>query len=255
MTSRWLFGIYQNYKKDTGVFNSWLTTTAIKCGYTHDTLPSHTFEEPTIIKVSVALLLQQAKYLANQKPPIQVPYIVVRSARRAIEARWKCRQLYDDILAGMEDGNAALKKSNEGHEYFVNTMEAILEILGPFLQQEVISGASRQVSSTEANIFELLEMEDCDDDESSPLSSRNESPKERFEIFDLSQAESASNPLQTWRSWRVQAFYAIEELQAIRRHVYSVWEDYQNGKVDMIVASFVTEVAFNLIESIEREKM
>ncbi|CAG8951634.1 hypothetical protein HYFRA_00005434 [Hymenoscyphus fraxineus] len=256
MTSRWLFGIYQNYKQDTGIFTSWLTTTAIKCGYTHDALPSHTFEEPTIVKVSVALLLKQAKYLANQKPPIQVPYIVVRSARRAVESRRKCRQLYDDILAGVEDGNAALEKSNEGHEYFVNTMEAILEILGPFLQQkEVVSGAFRQVPSTEANSFELLEVEDCDDDEFSPSSSRNESPKGKFEIFDRSQAESASNPLQTWRSWRVQAFYAIEELQAIRHHVYSVWEDYQNGKVDMIVASFVTEVAFNLIESIEREKM
>lgn len=221
----------------------------------HPNLPMH------IVKVSVRQLLQQTRYLAVQTPQVQVPEEVLRVARRALEARKKCREEYETLLSGMEDRDFAIAKSNEGHGYFIIAIETILEILKPrFKPSEDLSGKTEPSlrSSTPANIFELLEVYDCLDEDiatfGNPMTSAlmAEGTNDKPEPHEL---ETTPEPLHNQRSWRVQAFYAIEKIQDIQRHVQSIWQEYLGGKIDMMVASFVTEISFQLIERIEHDEM
>lgn len=172
-------------------------------------------------------------------------------------ARKKCQEEYKSLLSGPETPDLAVEKSNKGHGYFIVAIETIFEILEPCLRPIASLPVSNTPSSISTNVFELLEMEDCLDEDISTIEDLFASETSKRIVYKPSRDESAmeSEAQHTQRSWRVQVFYAIEKIQDIRAKTQSIWQEYLDGKIDMIVASFVTEMAFQLITEIEHDKM
>ena len=154
-----LVGTYQQYKRDTDCFTTWLSEIAIVCGYspkvsrtvrgsaetqvpksngnartssrrgpgregkTTEIRKGLLHESDTRYVVTSQQLEEQARIVANcQKPRVSIPTAVLQAIERAIEARKKCLRWYEDCA--QED-----KVSNRGYADFIHLLERVLQTL------------------------------------------------------------------------------------------------------------------------------
>ena len=157
-----IIGTYQRYKHDTTRFTTWLSRTAILCGFVtpQSVLEQHASLEPesSILKgprlkgrarklareaavaidanerllankqrpnyeVTTRQLLDQARLVVSCKDPVvTVPDVMLRVGKRAVEARKVCVSWY----ACREQGDQA---SNKSHSKFVEILEEVVSIL------------------------------------------------------------------------------------------------------------------------------
>lgn len=272
MTPDWFSGTYKCYKADTNAFVSWLTTAAIECGYDlnnppnpHSSKPAGTAKKEkskarSVVKVSGRQLLEQAKHVVGSGSRVPVPSEVVNAAKRTVEARRKCAAWYAATFAGIK--SATLDAQNRGHRHFVTTLLKILDILEPNFMaageekqdgEEVADGRKWADVKNLTNIFELLDVEDCiDDDGDTPLSANSTPvPKSKAKMAIAGQKDGEGIESR----WYFKAFCAFQDLNDIRGYLKGLWEGYRGGKVDIIVAAATTEVAFHIMEELERDTL
>lgn len=161
-----LAGRYRQYKEDTSIFTTWLHRAAETCGYKHPATGQQTgnaakpspdavintpskrlkgkerklaklagenvskqppkVTEPVIktvkYRVTTSELLRQANAIAESTSKRVIMPDGIRSIlNRAISARQRCAEWYARV--GMPN------RSDQGHIYFIDTMQTILELL------------------------------------------------------------------------------------------------------------------------------
>lgn len=154
---------YMEYKADTNAFVTWLSITAISCGYAFksvdDANPRKPLADqstnalPTRLKgkarkdakksqatakpqgpstnhlVSIKELLDQAKFVAAfKKPKVKVPLGTQYVLKRAINTRKKCTEWFEGSTTA-EDSSG--QSSNEAHQHFTSVLESAWDVLRP----------------------------------------------------------------------------------------------------------------------------
>jgi len=153
---------YREYKADTNAFVTWLSTTAISCGYsftpandsiskpvTEQTAPGTTTRlkgkarkdakasqitnkpqtATTNHLVSVKELLAQAEFVAAfKKPRVKVPLGTQYVLQCAINTRKKCTAWFQNSTVGEQSSEHV---SNSTHQHFTSILESAFKILAP----------------------------------------------------------------------------------------------------------------------------
>lgn len=138
-----LVGSYQRYKHDTDAFTTWLSKTAVVCGWTAPEAFSG-YQGPNrantkkklqrqnskrAIPLRVQELIRQAEFIASSdKPRIRIPASVVNLIKNAIAARTRCAEWFasTDVKNQYSD-----ETKDESHVYFIQVLQDILDTLKP----------------------------------------------------------------------------------------------------------------------------
>ncbi|KAK4544544.1 hypothetical protein LTR36_004116 [Oleoguttula mirabilis] len=218
MLPDWLTGSYQRYKADTHAFTNWLSNNAVDTGFempdasagasSHATAnKKRKSNEAPAVQVTVRQLLEQAKHLARQQPLVL--------------------------------------SSNRGHQHFIDNMKFMLVVLEPNKTLDDGGATDAHKSTSAANRFELLDVEDVDDE------TMNNMPHANLLKMAGLQIDGKRRVSSTKSDWIFQAFCTFHDFNEIRQYLKELWQQHRDGKIDLVVASTVTETAFHLMECLE----
>lgn len=126
------FTTYKQYKDDTDSIAGWLAKNALRCGYKILTTTASPTSQPATTRlkwkarkeardatkapakasstgpkytITVSDFVRMAKTIADFKPQVTIPTALDNIFSRAIEARRRCTQWYEEHLLGGEDSN------------------------------------------------------------------------------------------------------------------------------------------------------
>lgn len=286
MLPKVLAGSYNRYKEDTAVFTTWLSKAAIACGYQAPKVARQEKTEPkkqkdqgsagrlkgkarkeakeaagaskgsptnaepsppvTRYEITTQELLKQASAVAASKTSgVEIPQSIIRVAQRAINARRRCAAWFQKTGVKDEDGSTAR------HINFVGVLEKALSALRPSGSAEPSPPKPKDAPSTLeepsqelTNRFGALIVEDLDDplivSASDVFIASTKSAKGRsIDVYELQgQAEIDTAFI---------IFCFFEDLHRMQVDLKETWEGYKAGTCDLIVASVVTNLAFELV--------
>lgn len=178
-----IYSSYKRYKADTDAVASWLLTTAQKNGcHEYDTAQVRTPR----LKGRARKLAREAKtaggdgtgpkiptYRLQVKDFVPLAKHIAGSSRRycegsesfsfVLQRAIRTRKAHTRWFDMSSQSGPASTGSNEGHKYFIRTLEVVQEILRPFLSRDVPGEATdtrteREVNFT--NMFETLTVEE-----------------------------------------------------------------------------------------------
>ncbi|KAH9909765.1 hypothetical protein F4778DRAFT_13067 [Xylariomycetidae sp. FL2044] len=272
---------YKQYKHDTESIAGWLAKHAIACGYQIST-PASTVaqsstkrlkgkarkqarENPTAASIqespdarytiAISEFCRMAQAIADHKPKVPIPQALDNIFSRAIEARRKVTQWYEDHA---EDD----LKSNQRHSHFTNVLTAAWEILRPFKRPRASQTSKPQTAPSKSdepllnmtNRFYELAVEDPSD--SVPEGEPGDSAQQNEDGYRLSDVEPVAI-VQSEEDVEDEFFCAIilfmEELTHMRSHVISLWQAYAAESAELIVSALVTNTAIQLARRAEHE--
>ena len=252
MSGEWITAAYANYKQDTDDFTSWVTRAATQSGWKlqDQTRQGHSGT------ATIERLEQQAEYIANHQPTVPVPHTILQTARRAVRLRSKCSRWYQSVSNGVQA--AAQEKANRGHIYFTSALERMVKVLEPNEDRTRDTPASHPADLPTRADFRVLQDDGTDDDDfegdagtlptAAAVSDREPEPKS-------SRDEQKKDQDPFTEDFLLQAFCAIEDILNIRKLMNGVWTAFRDGNVDNITAAVVNELAFHMMEELERDAL
>jgi hypothetical protein len=129
----------------------------------------------------------------------------------------------------------------------------MLETLEPHAAP-VGDGKKQAVPKSVGNKYELLDFEDTPMQEETLVADAGAStrpgPNKTAEQKAKTSAASEQNKV---RQYMFHFYCTIIDIYDIRQHVKTVWKDYSHGKVDLFVASVITEMSFQLLSQLEEQ--
>lgn len=154
-----LSGSYKAYKSDTNAFVTWLSRTALACGYklpranvdtgsstrlkgkarkeakAATTATSNRGSTPATASkqmISTSDLLAQAKHIANyKKPPVKVPVAIQYVLQQSIKARKRCASWFQKTTTDDNSSDHHRSTGNAIHQHFIGILELAANILKP----------------------------------------------------------------------------------------------------------------------------
>ena len=259
----WLNGTHARYKADTSIFTTWLAENARKTGFTLPSPVNHTTDDlgseksnkaspkPTVRQFTVDQLLQHAYHIVSQRPKVPVPESIFITARRAINARSKCAAWFQRAFNG--NTNDVLQQQNDGHKHFIASLESMVRVLEP---NKTLDAVRDNAPTLPANRYELLEYEDIVEEDVSSASNTM-SPDAKNIAPQRTAAAIAQDRKAKARAaaFVLQLQCTLVDFDNIRQHVKQVWTQHKLGKIDLVTASVVTELAFQLIQHSEEQNL
>jgi hypothetical protein len=175
-----LVDTYRRYKRDTKTFTQWLGTTARATGLIEDVFEDSSEKQQgkpkgksrrnrkprkqaAAYKVLVNDLTRLATAIQNADT-YKVPRHIMTVLADVIKARKGCAAWY---RAHQSEESDTTKSHNEGHQHIIEVLETVYHILSP-LEDEVKAKRTENPNADTglANVFSLLEIEECPDFES-----------------------------------------------------------------------------------------
>jgi hypothetical protein len=197
------------------------------------------------VLITVRQLEEQASYIAGQPKKVLVPQYVLSAARSAINARSRCAEWFQGIFPTAGGG--------DGHCHFIDRLRVMLETLEPHAAP-VGDGKKQAIPKSAGNKYELLDFQDTPMQEETLVADAGVStvsgPNKTADQKAKTSAASVQNKV---RQYMFHFYCTIIDIYDIRQHVKTVWKDYSHGKVDLFVASVITEIAFQLLSQLEEE--
>lgn len=262
---------YQRYKNQTDKIAQWLLETAERCGYSPETFP----DENTFPKAPGGRLKGKARKEAQQQAPsslahapvfrlrltqftelahiivknkgIDIPATFINLVRHTIRLRRKHSTLF-----GSSEEDSSIRDSNATHDYFVNTLECVLDILNSKVASSSEVPESSQTTKPHAKKFNLvnkfaaLEVHDPTEMEldalSTPPSARQGQSQRRHVVYEAEDHDV-----------RFAVVCYFIDLHNIRDFIQKTWEDYKLGKESLMTASVLTNTAFDAVRHTDDE--
>jgi hypothetical protein len=165
----------------------------------------------------------------------EVPLSILLVLKHIIRARAECADWFS-----CQDGDEEYEESNEGHRHAIRVSNGVLEVLQPQASSKeenqkkrpiVANNNSKPVSLNLANSFNGLEVEGpiSDLEETivqTPIVKKNPKTFERtYEIED------------PYSDYLMEIFFFFHDLNNLRANLKQLWQDYQDGKVNLTVSS------------------
>lgn len=296
-----LIDTYKQYKNDTGFVSTWLGIVGDKCGYNlysnDQATPKPPVPTPGSAKsvprlkgkarklakdaeqkekilaqeranseiASKTLTLRDfvplAKHIATSKPPVVVPGSFLKKLERAISLRRRCLSWFKFGVA-----ETVQLASNQSHEYFVQILEIVLQILKPLGQKapaskecaDKISSAGKQEVDRDSlnnleNRFEALTVEAAEEEEEeidvlvrSKFQGDPGTPSSTQRTKFVTEQESSKH------EFMLASFCFFDDLRGVRSFLQDIWQKYKQKQVTLITASLVTNMAFEFIQLAEQ---
>lgn len=203
-------------------------------------------------------LLEQAKVVANfKKPRVRMPLSILRVVQRAIQARQRCAAWFQKTGAKNHD-------STDGHAHFISILENALVILESCYadseknakastdEQNLKNSASADTDGDSlSNRFNMLNVEDTNDVDldvaASDVTTAKKSPTSTAQLAnDVYELE-----IQYGTDLAFVVFCFFEDMHRIQDFLKETWRKYKAGTLDLMTATFTTNVAFELIRRAE----
>ncbi|POS71148.1 hypothetical protein DHEL01_v210456 [Diaporthe helianthi] len=267
-----LLSIYKQYKADTETIAGWLKATAVKHGYKLESQDGWTIRTSDFVPMAKQIVANVKNTSFNLHPPIH------RAFRRAIVARKECTKWYEENTNGQY-------KSNEKHAYFTDILMTAWDILlkaaatrdslstaksatvqqlrrqgSPKVQAETLV-PNTAVSSNRFAAFYIDAGGDGDDDDELDVSGAQtpvgagtfkkggKSKSSEKELPTTIIADEGQIEEEFW--FAIQSF--LQEQQRVREEVRRYWEAYRLNESHLVMATFGTRMAIDLIRRSETE--
>ena len=279
-----LFNSHKRYKEDTNRVATWLVETAQKYGHPLKGQPpssrpsgrlkgkdrkkareaekaggAETIIPPIRYTITVKEFTDLADWIANLKPPVKVPRLILSLIRSAITLRRRCADWFQTKGAKEED--------NLNHSYFIDVLERVLGILEPKSVSESTGSVQEGMhtqnmndgakSETEldrlTNIYDVLSIDENDDSTITPATataaqnaaSRQTTPRpSRKTIYEI---ETTDEEL-------FFAFFCFfDDMNQLRKFLLTLWLRYKDRSLDLITVSATTNTAINLVRRVEQD--
>jgi hypothetical protein len=244
-----LFDTYSRYKLDTSIFVSWLGETARKCGYFANddstnvsgkkkTKPGKkgTGKKKAKAHLNSTIPLNDfpalAAAIADSEPEIPLKIVVV--LKHIIKARGECADWFSHRTLGEEE-----KESNESHRHVISIFKTVLEVLLPKMESKstdrkvsvVVDGSGKKLPIELANSFAGLDIED-------PPSEFEDEVFEKPTVKKTKSYERTYTIEDQMADYIMEIFFFFHDLNNVRKYLKQIWQDYEDGRLDLTV-SFV----------------
>ncbi|KAK8130388.1 hypothetical protein PG999_002768 [Apiospora kogelbergensis] len=257
---------YRQYKRDTESIAGWLADNALKCGFklagaatasgprlkgkARKQAQASRSQQSHTVKVSE--LIGMADTIIKHKPTPHVPKVLGSLFQRAIDARRDCSHWYQ------HHGNGD-KYSNRRHQHFTNVLQDVWEALRPFQgSQTKWTGAAEpnkkerknnnDTASDYVNRFAGLQVQNI---LSPDLDGAEKSiPKVSLELPNIAPAviEKEEDDIEADFFFAIYSFLC--DVKKLRRTVQHYWSDYASGKMELTVASMLTNIVIILNQNV-----
>ncbi|CAK1366228.1 unnamed protein product [Cercospora beticola] len=229
---------YRLYKEGTTKLTTWLVDNALRCKADVQTSASRNTnngEASSKSKYTVPLtqFVRMAKTIAHSTDPrIRISQNILALIKYTISMRKHAATFFSKMA--FNAGNDELLKSNASHQYFIEILEQVLNILDPSNQKD--KDISDEVDLP--NTFSALTVEEPTSEGTAPP----ELPEQRANV-DVSYEPEADD---FDNAFAVFSFF--EDLNSIREFISGVWVDYANGQLDLMSAAVTTDTGFRMIK-------
>jgi hypothetical protein len=294
-----LYDSHKRYKEDSNHVATWLARTAQKYGYPLKDQPSTsplshppsrrlkgkarkqareaqsaaegsgTTDVAIRHTITVKEFTDLARWIANVKPPVKVPALILYLIRSAIELRKRCAEWFQNNGA-----NEELEVDNLTHSHFIGVLEEVLHILEPNsvsdgtnsthegrhseskTTSQNIAGAKSETGLDKlTNLYDVLSIESNALDDATPtadtatsakniVSSKTTPPTLPKKLYEV---ESTDEDL-------IFAFYCFfYDLHELRKFLLKLWIRYKDRSLDLMSVSVTTNTAINLVSRAEED--
>ncbi|KAK8025478.1 hypothetical protein PG990_003301 [Apiospora arundinis] len=258
---------YRQYKRDTESVAGLLAENAVKCGYmlagaVTDSGPrlkgkarkqARAAKAQATYTVKVSEFIEMADTIAKAKPRPYIPQALGCLFRRAIGARRECTHWYQHQGKGDD-----LK--NKKHQHFTDVLQVAWQTLRPLQAAQTKRTESAKSNAkernddnaplTSENIFSALSIQytvDSDFDETDePIESVS------FELPGVTPAaiEKEEEDIEADFFFAIYSFLC--DVKKLRSFVQHSWSEYASGKMELGVASLLTNTAIHLVRREEQ---
>ena len=257
-----LHSTYLQYKQDTKFLATYLVQTAKGRGYSskESTVPTSSEKNAKTYPLSTDELLTLAQYLAEcEKPPIVIASSFVSTIKRTIKARQLTSTCYVK--------NASDVDKKDGHRYFINMLQTILELLGPKVPvllppspkvmndpvPSIRSHIPTERTSEDSDLDSLVsKLEDVELEVLLPDAPKKQQaqPKivkedeiDEFTADDMKEEEKCLFALRCF----------LQDVHAIAAYVSQLWSLYVQGEAELVSTAMAAQWAIELVRQLERD--
>ncbi|KAF7869865.1 hypothetical protein EAF04_004649 [Stromatinia cepivora] len=199
--------------------------------------------------VFTTYVIEQAQAIAGR---VELPQTVRKVLKRAIHARQRCADWFQ--ISKVEN-----QYSNEGHQHFITILEQTLSILDRQKNKNSSSNnadnnlttkSTSKTSDAESswveitNRFQKLSTEDVLD-----ADGKDDGSEVTVDMSTTYELEDESIEMRM----SLMIFHFFEDLHRIQDFLHGIWKSYKNGKLDLVSASLITNLAFEVVRRNEEE--
>jgi hypothetical protein len=276
MDTQSAYSSYKRYKSNTDAVAAWLLTTAKKHGCraydSNDGTPAALAAAPRLkgksrklareadaaaakqaqlrpaaYRIEIKDFIQLAQHIAKStKPRIKVPDYFVRDLQQAIKMRKSHQAWY--VRFSNETNSAA---ADQGHTHFIQTLEAVRELLRPNMPEGFPSKpAQNEIDTKEcqlSNIFEHLTVEEPSETGNSTTDTRRE---EAVENISVTVSDAVDDEKQ---EAFIASVYLSRDSHGFLEDLREVWTSYQQGRIDLVAAAITTNTAIEFCRKLQEE--
>jgi hypothetical protein len=145
----------------------------------------------------------------------------------------------------------SIERQNRSHQHFLDNLKFINGILkgnmGP--KATKIAASAHSTSTKESNVYELLEVEYVEGEDTPSSVSDRQQPEPNIPDTGPSRTPASD------ADWLFEAFCTFDDFENIRTYVFGLWEEHRSGKIDFVVASMITEICFQVMERLEQDTL
>ncbi|KAK8133765.1 hypothetical protein PG984_005777 [Apiospora sp. TS-2023a] len=272
-----LLATYKQYKKDTESIAGWLAENATKHGFKLGSTPMTSgrlkgkarkearkameagAKRPKhTVKVSEFVIM--AKFIANLNTKPDIPQALGHLFDRAIKARRECTEWYETVGHGDP-------LSNKRHTHFTNILINSWEALRPFQtidKKRTRSGAKPNTKDVEhedalpfLNRFSKLHVLDPTDSDhehaqADDATEAQHEPDASLELPDVTPAAIERDEETVEEDFFLAIFTFLCEMKILRLMVRNIWTEYASDKLELTVASLLTNTVIQLVRRAEQ---
>ena len=226
----------------------WISATARGCSAASTSSQSNQGATPTS-----ADLLDLAKAVRNTATPPEIPLDRLFLLRDVIESRQSCYQWY------ISQRDPELDTPNRMHKHFIDVLKEVYGILKEVHKRQIdeTTGQGSTDSTIDTgfsdgpgslvNRFDHLDLEDVSENDSEDTTATAIS----FSAVRADEGVSTEDQAKADRRFALWCF--LEDLHRIRQHIERVWARYQQGHLSFLIASYVTNVSFGMMQRLSAE--
>ncbi|KAF2119827.1 hypothetical protein BDV96DRAFT_595451 [Lophiotrema nucula] len=245
---------YRRYKEGTSQIVQWLAETARATGLVNHMFEAQTTEggrkkgkqrkgtsrQGATYLLPVNAFLTFANAIASVKT--EVPVHLIATLRDVIRLRKSFGSWYSSPEA---DNTANSSTTSDGHQHFIAVLERVSDLLAPHSGNEFAKVQFERSSGAEklrlSNMFEHLEVQECDDTLSTGTMAPPVKKSQRQDTYKLeTRPEDTSLAL----------YCLMKDLTDMRFFVRQTWDEYRNKQVSLETAATIMNMAISVFRSL-----